>query len=55
MHFGWIVTNQNKKPKIRTLHFEIATYRVLHERNNDTVSFKKYLKFQEKNDFYTLG
>ena len=48
MHFGLIVANENKKYENQdTIHFEIASYRVLHERSNKTVSFAEHLKFQE--------
>ena len=30
-----------------TLHFEIAIYRVPHERSNHTASFTEHLKLQE--------
>ena len=38
------------------MHFEITTYRVLHERINKTASFAEHLKFQEKLTFtYALS
>ena len=52
MHFGLIVTNQNKKVKNQdTINFEIAIYRVLHERSNNTAPFPEHLKFPEKMTF----
>ena len=30
------------------MHFEIAKYRVLHERSNNTASFAEHMKFKEK-------
>ena len=49
MHFRLTEANQNKRNRI--MHFEIATYRVLHERSNKTASFQEHLKFQEEMAF----
>ena len=52
MHFGLILTNQNKKVKNQsTIHFEIAIYGVLHERSNNTALFPEHLKFPKKMTF----
>ena len=49
MPFGLIVGNQNQKNQNEdTIHFEIATYKVIHERSNKTAPFAEHLKFQEK-------
>ena len=46
------MTNQNKKVKNQdTIHFEIAIYRVLHERSNNTALFPEQLTFPEKMTF----
>ena len=38
------------------MHFDIAMYRVLHEKSNITVSFVEQVIFLKKEDFYsTLG
>ena len=47
-----MVTNQTKKVKNQdTIHFEIAIYRVLHDRSNITALFAEHLKFPEKMTF----
>ena len=52
-----MVANRNKATRIRnqdTIHFENATYKVLHLRSSITAPFAEHQKFQEKNDFYTF-
>ena len=46
------MANQNKKNKNqKTLHFENAIYRVLHERSNITASFAEHLEVSENLTF----
>ena len=40
-----------KKQNQDTMHFEIVSYRVLHERTNIAASFAEHLTFQEKLTF----
>ena len=49
----WINCNQLKYKNWNQdpIHFEIATYRVLHKQSNNTTSLAKRLKFQEKLTF----
>ena len=35
-----------------TIHFKIATYRVLYERSNKTASFAENVKLQEKSKMH---
>ena len=44
-----------RNTKQDAIHFEIATYRVLHERRNKTPSFAEQLKFQEKLTYFTYA
>ena len=57
MVFGFIVANKKKKNKNQdTIHFQIASYKVLQERKNKTVSILQHKKFQEKLTFtYALS
>ena len=57
-HILWVNTEKSKENNRNqdTLHFEITTYRVLHERINKTASFAEHLKFQDKLTFtYVLS
>ena len=51
-HTLWVNSGKLKKKKKKqsqyAIHFEIATYRVLHERSNNTASFVEHLKIQGK-------
>ena len=52
MHFRLIVASQDKKNWNQDiLHFENATYRVLHERSNITAPSAEHLKFLKKMTF----
>ena len=58
MPFGFIGVNSNKKNwSQNTVHFRIATYKVLHERSNKTASFAEHMKFFKKYHFniYTFS
>ena len=48
MNFRYALSvNRGKSKDQDTIHFEIATYRVVHEWSSKTVSFQEHLKFQE--------
>ena len=49
MPFGFIAVNSKKKDcNQNTVHFGLATYKLLHERSNETASLTEHMKFEKK-------
>ena len=46
-----MLKNQIKATRIKTLNFENAIHRAVHERSNNAASFAEHLEFQEKLTF----
>ena len=53
MSFQLIVANHKKSYNQGTIHFEIAIYKVLQGKNDETTSFAKNIKFFKKTFTYT--